>query len=92
MKEKYKCFCDKISDNDYNEYDLEGACDLLNQQYEEIKQLKQSQKQLAISELEKVKELGFMESYTLDVPNILILQYRDFNKLMDDQLKTLKGE
>lgn len=53
MEEKYKCFCDKICDNDYNEYDIEGACDLLNQQDEEIKQLKQSQKQLTIKMLKK---------------------------------------
>lgn len=55
-------------------------------------QLKQSQKQLAIEELEKVKELGFIQSYTLDVPNILILKYEDFKQLLDNQIKKLKGE
>lgn len=57
-----------------------------------IKLLKQSQKQLAIEELEKVKELGFIQSYTLDVPNILILKYEDFKQLLDNQIKELKGE
>ena len=55
-------------------------------------QLKQSQKQLAIEELEKVTELGFIQSYTLDVPNILILKYEDFKQLLDNQIKKLKGE
>ena len=95
MEEKYKCFCDKISDNDYNEYDIEGACGLLNQQDEEIKQLKQSQKELAISELEKVKtkfngerpidelasEVGIELGYTT----------MQINNFVNNQIKSLKG-
>ena len=48
-------------------------------------------KQIVTSELEKVKELGFIQSYTLDVPNILILKYEDFNRILDDRICQLKS-
>ena len=70
-------------------YDKEANWLKGNRNYD---QLKQSQNQKAIEELEKVKELGFIQSYTLDVPNILILKYEDFKQLLDNQIKSLKGE
>ena len=45
---KYKCFGDKIGDDNFNEYDLEGACDLLNGLSEENKQLKETLSRIAI--------------------------------------------
>lgn len=56
-------------------YDI---CDLLNKQNKTIKKLGQSQKQLAIIELEKLKEV---------VDNKSLLA-----ECIDDQIKELKGE
>lgn len=66
--------------------------DAIKNYEQQIRELKQSQKEFAIRKLEKVKELGFVESYTLDVPNILILKFEDFNQLLNNQIKELKGE
>lgn len=63
QKERYRSWIDyngnfELIDYESNQYitSLVKLDDLLNQQDKENKQLKQSQKQLAISELEKVAE------------------------------------
>lgn len=62
--------------------------DLLNQQDKEIKQLKQSQKQLAIDKLkglrDKICDIGYDEDYNTD--------YFEVMKEIDNQIKSLKGE
>lgn len=67
--------------------DAVKIADLLNQQDKEIKQLKQSQKQLAISELEKSKD--FID-HNIEIENdIGVLKLQEF---YDNQIKKLKGE
>lgn len=53
-----------------------------------IKLLKQSQKQLAISELEKLKE----NSWQLATDISCLLDYTELVRIVDNQIKSLKGE
>ena len=61
----------------------------VNELEKENQQLKQSQKQLAISELEKVKEKAF-HFYVNDTPELTSF-YVDVKEI-DNQIKSLKGE
>lgn len=94
MAEKERYYCDKfeeIYDNRIDRYPSnEAICHILNNQIERIKnleqenkQLKQSQKQLAIEELEKVKEYN----HTLSLGGS---PYIDV--FINNQIKELKGE
>ena len=60
-----------------------------NDYQEEIRQLKQSQKQLAIEELEKAKEKA-LHFYVSDTPELTSF-YIDVKEI-DNQIKSLKGE
>lgn len=51
-----------------------------------IKQLKQSQKQLAISELEKLKENAWQSATDISC----LLDYTELAKIIDNQIKKLK--
>ena len=49
---------------------------------------KQSQKQLAISELEKLKENAWQSATDISQ----LLDYTELDKIIDSQIKSLKGE
>lgn len=68
-----------------------GIFDILNQQDKEIRQLKQSQKQLAIKELEKVKNY-FDDKECDDESDGWIITNRNVVEYVDNQIKSLKGE
>lgn len=55
---------------------------------QENRQLKQSQKQLAISELEKLKENAWQSATDISQ----LLDYTELDKIIDSQIKSLKGE
>ena len=55
---------------------------------QENRQLKQSQKQLAISELEKLKENAWQSATDISQ----LLDYTELDKIIDSQIKLLKGE
>lgn len=74
---------DTLTGKQMNVYDI---VDLLNQQDKEIQQLKQSQKQLAISELEKVKDILWASQ---DIGNLIDNDM--FLGKLDNQIKSLKG-
>lgn len=54
----------------------------------ENQQLKQSQKQLAISELEKLKENSWQSATDISC----LLDYTELIRIVDNQIKSLKGE
>lgn len=63
----------------------------LRQSYNEIQQLKQSQKQLAISELEKMRhEIPFLAGLTQS--ETFFVNYNQLRYYIDNQIKELKGE
>ena len=71
------------------------ACVMLNEQDKRIKeleeenqQLKQSQKQLAIKELEKLKENAWQSATDISQ----LIDYTELAKIIDNQIKELKGE
>ena len=82
--------------------------ELLNQQdnhikelEEEIRQLKQSQKQLAVSELEKVENWCEEHEYSDDFDYVITYEYDEedgsgnvdyLKDYIDNQIKSLKGE
>ena len=51
-------------------------------------QLKQAQKQLAISELEKLKENAWQAATDISQ----LIDYTELDKIIDNQIKSLKGE
>ena len=53
-----------------------------------IKLLKQSQKQLAIEELEKLKENAWQSATDISC----LLDYTELIRIVDNQIKSLKGE
>ena len=55
---------------------------------EENQQLKQSQKQLAIKELERLKENAWQSSTDISQ----LIDYTELAKIIDNQIKELKGE
>lgn len=76
--------------------DPDRAVDLLNQQDKEIKklraenqQLKQSQKQLAVEELEKIKDVMSKEAHYSEELTFVEYLYENY---LDKQIKSLKGE
>ena len=74
---------------------IENTINLLNQQDKRIKeleeenqQLKQSQKQLAIEELKKLKENAWQSATDISQ----LIDYTELAKIIDNQIKELKGE
>ena len=88
-KEGCELFDDEAVLNRLNEQDFELK--KLNQEniklIEENQQLKQSQNQVAISELEKVKENAWQSATDISC----LLDYTELAKIIDSQIKELKG-
>lgn len=80
----------KFQENHYNEENEEFKNDikLLISVSKQIKDFKNSQKQIAIRELEKLKES--CEKTKIDIG--LMLDYTTFNNILDKQIESLKGE
>ena len=105
MAEKERYYCDiyeDIYDRKTDRYPSnEAICDILNDQIERVKnlerenqQLKQSQKQLAVEELEKLKDF-FLEPYRDEEMDTDFLITKDAGSIADyvlDRIKSLKGE
>lgn len=92
-KERYELFgehCIKDNNPDARPQLLDAyvACVILNEQDKENQQLKQSQKQLAISELVKIKRYIGDNAYYIDEINF----GEEINEYIDNQIKELKGE
>lgn len=92
----YAYIHDFKTDDVLNTYD---SCDLLNQQDARIKefekenqQLKQSQKQLAIEELEKLKEYIVLNDEYDEEIGCNIIKTFDLIEDLADKIKSLKGE
>lgn len=92
----YAYIHDFNTDNVLNTYD---SCDLLNQQSKRIKeleqenqQLKQSQKQLAIEELEKLREYIVLNDEYDEEIGCNIIKTFDLIEDLADKIKSLKGE
>lgn len=88
-KERYEYFfgTNTVKDNKTNQF-YGCVVDLLNQQDKEIRQLKQSQNQLAIKIIKKLRDkickIGYDEDYNIDYFTVM--------KEIDDEIKSLKGE
>ena len=92
----YAYIHDFKTDDVLNTYD---SCDLLNQQDKRIKeleqenqQLKQSQKQLAIEELEKLREYIVLNDEYDEEIGCNIIKTFDLIEDLADKIKSLKGE
>lgn len=99
-KERYEYFfgTNTIKDNKTNQF-YDYAVDLLNQQDKRIKeleqenqQLKQSQKQLAIEELEKLREYIVLNDEYDEEIGCNIIKTFDLIEDLADKIKSLKGE
>lgn len=80
----------KIRLNDCQVYHLQNNSNetLIHNLKNELAELKQSQKQLAISELEKLKE----NSWQLATDISCLLDYTELVRIVDNQIKSLRGE
>ena len=69
------------------------TCEILNQQDKEIKQLKQSQKKLAIEELEKPRQWvnGIIENNIKNFGKNVEPNFETLSTLLDNQIKELGG-
>lgn len=99
----YAYIQDLKTDNVLNTYD---SCNLLNQQdkelsklrasYQQVKeendQLKQSQRQLAVEELEKIKKFCDEKYFNPGGYRLKVVSLDQIEDFLDDQIKELKGE
>lgn len=84
---KYKCFGDKIGDDNFNEYDLEGACDLLNDLSEENERLKETLSRIAIEIIALPKSIKFEFGKMLVTPDAFFFNKKQWEVLEDAQHK-----
>lgn len=96
---KYKATKDKLNtngimvlidfDKEYKEFNTINALDVLNNLENKLAITEKAQKQLAIEELEKLKEKAF-HFYVNDTPELTSF-YVDVKEI-DSRIKSLKGE